>query len=139
MNDFDDYGEECGPVLKKLYKSVYDIDLYAGGICEPAVPGGAVGDTFANIIANQFADLKYGDRWFFTHRQKPQGFNDAQLEAILNVHANTLLCYSGKLPHIQRNTWLKVSDKNPIVPCSQFEHLDVNPFVEEIVSEGYIQ
>ncbi|XP_055884157.1 chorion peroxidase-like [Biomphalaria glabrata] len=139
MNDFDDYGEECGPVLKKLYKSVYDIDLYAGGICEPAVPGGAVGDTFANIIANQFADLKYGDRWFFTHRQKPQGFNDAQLEAILNVHANTLLCYSGKLPHIQRNTWLKVSDKNPIVPCSQFEHLDVDPFVEEILSEGYIQ
>lgn len=57
-------------------RSVYDIDLYAGGICEPAVPGGAVGDTFANIIANQFADLKYGDRWFFTHRQKPQGFND---------------------------------------------------------------
>ena len=58
-----------------------DIDLMLGGVAEKNVRGGAVGATFACIIGNQYCSLlhhmvpgeqfkriKFGDRYFYTHR-----------------------------------------------------------------------
>lgn len=50
--DFRDFGPVLGPKLSELYASPEDVDLFIGGMVEPHVPGGIVGDTFANIISD---------------------------------------------------------------------------------------
>ena len=51
--------------MKTIYASVYDIDLYIGGLTETPLPGASVGPTFAAIIAKQFRNLRVTDRFFY--------------------------------------------------------------------------
>lgn len=48
--------------FKAVYRHINDIDLYSGGLAEKPVRGGAVGPTFSCIIAQQFLNLRKGDR-----------------------------------------------------------------------------
>lgn len=49
-----------------LKRSVYDIDLYVGGLMERRSNSNyAVGPTFACIIMQQFSDLKNSDRFYY--------------------------------------------------------------------------
>jgi hypothetical protein len=40
-------------------------DLVVAGLCEPPLPGGIVGETFAELLADQFVRLRDGDRFWF--------------------------------------------------------------------------
>ncbi len=53
--------------LQTLYSSVYDIDLYVGGLAERVSPNSniATGPTFSCIIMSQFQSLKNGDRFYY--------------------------------------------------------------------------
>ena len=63
-------------LLKQVYKSVEDIDLYVGMTLErPSQNGALVGDTFLCLIGDQFARLKWGDRYFYDLRNQPGSFN----------------------------------------------------------------
>ncbi|ESO93058.1 hypothetical protein LOTGIDRAFT_99852, partial [Lottia gigantea] len=55
---------DAGPYLRKVYKSVDDIDIYTGAMSEPNLPGSLLGETFSCIFARQFRDLKFGDSFF---------------------------------------------------------------------------
>ena len=46
------------------FRSVSDIDLYAGGVSENTLEDGIVGPTFACIIGHQFRDARRGDRFW---------------------------------------------------------------------------
>ena len=72
-----------------------DIDLYVGGLLEPPLGDGLVGETFSCIIANQFFLLKYGDRYFFETNQLPEGFRDS--ESPLNLWSENNLSLSATL------------------------------------------
>lgn len=60
--------------LSKVYRSVDDIDLYIGGLVERHLPGSMLGPVFSCIIADQFARLKEGDRFFYEHGGHPHSF-----------------------------------------------------------------
>ena len=53
---------EVVPRLQALYSTVDDIDLFVGGLLEPAVETGLLGPTFLCIIGDQFQRIKTGDR-----------------------------------------------------------------------------
>ncbi len=48
--------------LQEIYDRPSDIDLFVGGLMETPYNGGVVGRTFNCIIAQQFRDVKFGDR-----------------------------------------------------------------------------
>merc|ERR1712203_1271182 len=51
--------------MRRIYKSVDDIDLYLGGFLEAAHEDSILGPVFKCIIGDQFARLKKGDRFFY--------------------------------------------------------------------------
>lgn len=48
-----------------FFRSVNDIDLYTGGLCETPVADGLVGPVFACIIGKQFHNIRRGDRYWY--------------------------------------------------------------------------
>jgi len=51
--------------MRRVYKSVDDIDLYLGGFLEAAHEDSILGPVFKCIIGDQFARLKKGDKFFY--------------------------------------------------------------------------
>ena len=64
--------------LKSAYGTVDKVDLWTGGLAEDHKRDGVVGQTFGMIIAQQFADLRDGDRFYFEN----QGFDRNTVNAI---------------------------------------------------------
>ncbi|XP_045133044.1 chorion peroxidase-like [Portunus trituberculatus] len=67
--NFDDLSDQIIPPLinrlKDLYKSVEDIDLFAGGMSETPLDGGLLGWTFTCIVGDQYTRLRKADRFFY--------------------------------------------------------------------------
>nr|CAH0110196.1 unnamed protein product [Daphnia galeata] len=67
---------EVVSAMKSVYESVYDVDLYIGGVTEKPLPNAELGPTFAGIFALQFLNLKRTDRFFYTNNiDQPTGFS----------------------------------------------------------------
>lgn len=49
----------------EVYDSIEDVDLWIGGLAEPHVNGGMVGETFATILIDQFTRTRDGDPFFY--------------------------------------------------------------------------
>ncbi|XP_043280345.1 peroxidase-like isoform X2 [Venturia canescens] len=80
--------------FRKLYDSVEDIDLFSAGLAEKPVRGGLVGPTFACIIAQQFSNLRRGDRFWFENENQENSFTPLQLKQIKRVTLSQILCYT---------------------------------------------
>ena len=81
--DFDQISSDPTVVanLQKVFSSVDDVDLFIGGLAEDHAPGAMVGETFQKIIAQQFTNLRDGDRLWWQN----QGFDDATAQQIQNT------------------------------------------------------
>ena len=71
--------------IRNAYQNLEDIDLFVGGISERPVSGGLVGPVFACIIAQQFSNLRKGDRFWYENSGFESSFTAAQLSAIKSV------------------------------------------------------
>uniref|UniRef100_A0A6P4E4C0 LOW QUALITY PROTEIN: chorion peroxidase-like n=1 Tax=Drosophila rhopaloa TaxID=1041015 RepID=A0A6P4E4C0_DRORH len=93
LQSFQQFPSEIGQKLSRVYRSPDDIDLWVGGLLEKAVEGGVVGGTFAEIIADQFARFKQGDRYYYEYDNavNPGAFNPQQLQ-LRKVTMARLLC-----------------------------------------------
>lgn len=64
----DEISDELWAQLQEVYNSPLDIELFTGGLVETPNSRAVVGPTFGCLISYQFFLLKYGDRFFYTHR-----------------------------------------------------------------------
>jgi peroxidase len=89
INTWDDLEVVVGPNsarrIRNAYTNVEDIDLFVGGLSERPVVGGLVGPTFACIIAQQFSNLRKGDRFWYENPEFESSFTAAQLFSIRQV------------------------------------------------------
>lgn len=112
--------------LMRVYKDVNDIDLFIGGISEDTLKGGVVGATFACIIAKQFQDLKFADRFYYENGQdKHIRFTPEQLNEIRKSDLSRILCDNVDLKKIHQDAFLKTS---PWVRCDEVQTLSYEPW-----------
>ncbi|XP_065567232.1 peroxidase-like [Artemia franciscana] len=117
--------------MSKLYRSPDDIDLYMGGMSEKHKLGSLLGPTFVKIIADQFARLKYGDRFYYEHGGLVNSFSPGQLDAIRKVSLSSVLCMTGnKLKSMQPLSFRLPSHMNPVISCKYIPRLDLSSWKE---------
>eukprot|EP00088_Acartia_fossae_P047570 TRINITY_DN5158_c0_g1_i3.p1 TRINITY_DN5158_c0_g1~~TRINITY_DN5158_c0_g1_i3.p1 ORF type:complete len:378 (-),score=50.09 TRINITY_DN5158_c0_g1_i3:360-1493(-) len=116
--------------FKRLYVTPEDLDLWSAGLSEQCEPGALVGPTFSCLMSLQFANYKYGDRFYYEHEGQ---FSPAQLHAIREVKMSTLICLltEGLVTKIQ--PWAFVLPdykKNAITYCEDLPQLDLSPWID---------
>jgi len=80
-------------LLRRVYKSVDDIDLYLGGFLEAAHEDSILGPVFKCIIGDQFARLKKGDKFFHDLGvDQRRAFTLTQLDEIRKTSMARIIC-----------------------------------------------
>lgn len=117
--------------LQKFYKSIEDVDLFTAGLAEYPLPGAAVGPTFTCIIGIQMYNLKYGDRFWFEHKDQVGSFTPDQLIEIKKISTAKMICENAdSIKYIQKNVFRGESQRNPVVSCDSLPDTDLSAWKE---------
>merc|ERR1719239_1942301 len=131
--------------LDQLYKNsrfenkagAATMDLWVGGLAEKPHNNAKVGPIFANIIAQQFKNIKFGDRYFFTHSNKKKGARGLPLilrEMIQQRTLRDVICDNSKSSIKVRTDVFNFT--SPELNCGeQRTELDFNQIVQEFEAE----
>nr|AIZ68325.1 peroxinectin [Caligus rogercresseyi] len=117
--------------LKSVYSNVADIDLFIGMSLEVSYRDGYVGRTFMCLIADQFARLKKGDRFFYDLYGQAGSFTEPQLHAIRKMSLARIMCETTRIKKVQPFSLEQPDSRfNKGIPCSSnsIPHLDLNPW-----------
>ena len=111
----------------EIYGSLDTVDLWIGGLAEERLPGSLLGPTFACLFGITFANLRDGDRLFYTN---PGVFESKQLEQIQQDTLSRVICdNSDNIHDIQENAFLT---GKPRVPCSTLPRIDLSLWKEDL-------
>jgi len=107
--------------LKKMYRSIDDVDLYVGGFLEQPHQDSLVGPVFKCIIGDQFARLKKGDRFFYDLGVDPNtSFDQRELDEIRKTSLARLICDNSDVDKVQPFVLkLPISNANAIRSCEE--------------------
>ena len=118
--------------LRRVYRSVLDIDLFAGAMNEFPLRGSAVGFTFRCILTQQFRNLRRGDRFWYENQDRQGqkvGFTLQQLKQIRKVTLARVLCDNvDGYRWSQLSAFVVRSRGNSCGPCSRIPAMDFAPF-----------
>lgn len=124
---------EVVSAFKTLYESVYDIDLFIGGVTEKPLPRAVLGPTFANIFALQFLKLRQADRFFYNHNiGQPFQINAVQLAEIEKVSLARIICDNsdGTITKIQPKVFRRADELlNKPVACRNIPGINFSNWV----------
>jgi hypothetical protein len=140
---------------KSLYASPDDVDLFVGLFSEFPIERALVGPTTAGcelliveinlepsltlifsfnkgIIAKQFRDWKFGDRFYYETGDKNLRFTRDQLESIRKVTMAGLLCNHIDVDFVQQFAFfIAKKDANPFVDCKSIPKLSLSLWADE--------
>lgn len=91
---------EVRQTLKDLYGNVNNIDLWVGALAEDHVAGGSVGPLVRRIVADQFARLRDGDRFWYQRQ-----FSGTLLSTIENTTLADVIRRNTTVANIQNNVF----------------------------------
>lgn len=139
INDWSDMEKvtsaEAVRKFRELYDKVDDVDLFPAGLAEKPVVGGLVGPTFACIVAQQFRNLRRGDRFWYENPFVENAFTPEQLQQIRKVTLAQILCRTmDNIDNIQPFVMLAVDGmKNQRLPCTDalFQNMNLEAWVDK--------
>ncbi|MFZ4374504.1 MAG: peroxidase family protein, partial [Mycobacterium sp.] len=93
---------ETAAALEAAYGDVDKVELWIGGLAENHVAGGMVGQTFGVIIAEQFTNLRDGDRLWYQN----QGFDPATMREIESMTLSSVILKNTDTQHMQADAFV---------------------------------
>lgn len=116
--------------LKSVYAHPNDIDFWTGIVSEYPVEGGTFGATASCVVAKQFRDLKFADRFFYENgADKITRFTLDQLGSIKQASMARILCDNLDIYFIQQWPFLVANkDYNKLLDCKSFARVGVAPW-----------
>merc|ERR1711892_632406 len=105
--------------FQSLYSRVDDIDLYPAAIAENPVDSDALlGPTFSCLIGLQFHNLKYGDRFFFTHRNTNLNYLKKSMLEMEERTLSDVICDNTYIEKVQEKALESPNPvTNPVKAC----------------------
>ena len=119
--------------LEGTYRTVEDIDLFAGILSENHIEGSEMGRTATCLFLQQFNDSRHGDRFWYERDDPCTGFTMEQLTEIRKTTLARVICdNSDGVFTIQPKVFLRriSNGRNNDVPCSELPRVDLNVFKE---------
>lgn len=120
--------------LKSLYTHVDDLDLFTAGLAEKPLKGAVVGPTFACIIAQQFSNLRKGDRFWYENSDFESSLSPAQLQQIRQTSLSQIICQTmNEVETIQPFAFLSADNsRNARLSCDnpEIRNFDLAPWTE---------
>lgn len=120
--------------LRVTYNAIEDIDLYVAGLAEKPVRGGLLGPTFACIIAQQFSNLRKGDRFWYENGGLESSFTPAQLQQIRKLTFAEIICRTmTEVETLQPFVFMSPDMAlNPREECKNLVNFDLGPWTEKL-------
>uniref|UniRef100_A0A8C6SNF4 Myeloid-specific peroxidase n=1 Tax=Neogobius melanostomus TaxID=47308 RepID=A0A8C6SNF4_9GOBI len=113
--------------LLQLYDTPENIDVWLGGVAEPFVREGRVGPLFACLIANQFKNIRQGDRLWY---ENTGVFTMGQRIALSRVTLSRVICDNTGITQVPQDAFSVLSPRNSMVQCSSLPSLDLTAWRE---------
>ncbi|KAK2721117.1 hypothetical protein QYM36_003405 [Artemia franciscana] len=117
-----------------LYSHPDDLDLWSAGISEKSRPGSLVGPVFSCIIAKNFYNLKFGDRFWYENQGYPSAFTPDQIREIRKSRLSTLVCDNSDTADTVQVYAMVLPDHdiNPRVACKSgvLQRMDLSAWIE---------
>jgi len=118
--------------LKKMYRSIDDVDLYVGGFLEQPHEDSLIGPVYKCIIGDQFARLKKGDRFFYDlGLDTNTRFSQQELAEIRKSSLARLICDNSDVDSVQPFVLkLPLSNTNARRSCNEqtIQRVNLNVF-----------
>jgi hypothetical protein len=107
LNPYTDFSQitsdaTTAAALKAAYGNVNAIDLWMGGLAENHSPGAMIGETFGLIIAQQFNNLRAGDRLWYEN----QGLDPRTLDEIEDTTLSDLILRNTDTQNMQSDAFV---------------------------------
>jgi len=119
--------------LQDAYRTVEDIDVFAGILSENIQEGSAMGRTATCLFLAQYNDTRRGDRFWYENNEPLTGFPIEQLDEIRNCNLARVICdNSDGVFTIQPKVFMRRinNSQNDDVSCSSLPYVNLNVFKE---------
>lgn len=119
--------------LSELYLNVNDIDLYAGAAAEYPMKDGVLGATFTCILAKQYYDSKFGDRFFYDNgHDEYTRFTPDQMTEIKKSSLAGFICQFTDVDYVQeRPLYAPNEEYNRFINCKDVQVPDLSVFTDK--------
>jgi len=117
---------EQANALSKIYSNVADVDLWTGILMEIPNDDAVVGPTAACIIGLQFHHSKFGDRFYFEHRNQAGSFTYQQMMELRKTTLSKIMCLNTDATQLPVNAMIFRSRNNPLMNCRYVTGIDLS-------------
>jgi len=125
--------------LDRAYRTVEDIDLFAGLLSEGNLRGSELGLTTTCLMLAQFSRTRRGDRFWYERNDTLTGFTIEQLTEIRKASLARVICdNSDDVTTIQPEVFKRsiIRSPNDDVPCRHLPFVNLNVFKESAKYSG---